>query len=75
MLRKSAIAVCTLVSLGAAALVPTTASAAPFTAWHGGIGLGLGIGSTLMLSGVPYYNCWRWVRTPLGFWSKTNVCY
>jgi len=80
MLRKLSLALVAAVSLGAAALAPTSASA--WGGWHGGWHHGWG-GPRVFVGGPAYYNyryggCYvrRLVPTPFGpRWRLINRCY
>jgi hypothetical protein len=73
MFRKTAFAITTVAALGAAALVPTEASAKGFKGgW--GWGLGVGLAGVAITSAVIADSCYRWVRTPYG-WARANLCY
>ena len=81
MLRKLSLALVAAVSLGAAALAPTSASA--FGGWHGGWHHGWGgprffVGAPLFAYGYGYGGCYvrRLVPTPWGpRWRLINRCY
>jgi hypothetical protein len=72
MFRKTTLVLATVAALGAAALVPTEASARGFRNW--GWGLGIGLAGVAITSAVIADSCYRWVRTPYG-WARANVCY
>ena len=83
MLRKLSLAFVAAVSLGAAALAPTSASA--WAGWHGGWHHGWG-GPRLFVGGPVYYGAYgygyggcyvrRLVPTPWGpRWRLINRCY
>lgn len=82
MLRKLSLALVAAVSLGAAALAPTSASA--WGGWHGGWHHGWG-GPRIFVGGPSYYGynygyggCYvrRLVPTPFGpRWRLINRCY
>jgi hypothetical protein len=80
MIRKTIFAVATIAAIGAAALIPTEASAGG--GGKGGKGgghhhhglWGLGLGLALSAPLVYGYSCWKWVETPYGF-RKVNICY
>jgi hypothetical protein len=85
MLRKLSLALVAAVSLGAAALVPTSASAWTggwHAGWHGGYHRGWG-GPRFFVGGPAYYGygyggCYvrRLVPTPFGpRWRLINRCY
>jgi hypothetical protein len=88
MLRKLSLALIATVSLGAAALAPTSASAwvGPHGGWHGGWHHGFG-GPRFFVGGPVYYGygyndgyggCYvrRLVPTPFGpRWRLINRCY
>jgi hypothetical protein len=66
MFRKTLVALAVTATLGAAALVPTTASA------HG---WGWGRGVHITLGGPDYaYSCVQWVRIGRNLWTKQYVC-
>jgi hypothetical protein len=75
MFRKAAFALAAVATLGAAALVPTTASAK-----HFGFGF-RGFGLTVVTPGYygVYNGCWRyrWIETRSGLIVRklVNVCY
>jgi hypothetical protein len=77
MLRKVTLGLIAAASLGAAALIPSAASAHGFHHWgHGwGHGYGLGFGNLYINTGVS--DCYRqqWVETRRGMRLRTvNVC-
>ena len=72
MFRKTTFAIVTVAALGAAALVPTEASAKGFRHW--GWGLGVGLASVAITSAVIADSCYRWVATPYGL-VRRNFCY
>ncbi len=84
MLRKLSLAAVAAVSLGAAALAPTSASAF-YGGWHGGWHHGWGWGPRVFIGGPGYYGgyygyggCYvrRLVPTPWGpRWRLVNRCY
>jgi hypothetical protein len=85
MLRKLSLALVAAVSLGAAALAPTSASAwgGPHGGWHGGWHRGW-VGPRVFVGGPGYYGygsyggCYvrRLVPTPFGpRWRLINRCY
>jgi len=72
MLRKLTLTLAAAAALGAAALAPDAASAAPWRHWHGGW---YGFGP---YTGPVYSSCVvrQWVRTPWGPRLRwVNVCY
>ncbi len=77
MLRKFSLAAVAAVSLGMAALAPTSASA--WDGWHGGWHRHGGWwGPRVYVGGYRYGGCYvrRWVATPWGpRWRVVNVCY
>ncbi|TAI63200.1 sulfur globule protein precursor [Bradyrhizobium sp. Leo170] len=82
MLRKFSLVALAAASLGAAALVPTSASA--WDGWHGGGHRGWGWGPRVVVGGPAYYGgpayggCYtrRLVPTPWGpRWRLINRCY
>jgi hypothetical protein len=79
MLRKSILALATCVTLGAAALSPTTASAHGWGGWHGGWhGGGWYRGPIVRVYGPGYGGCMvrTWVPTPYGPALRwVNRCY
>ena len=73
MIRKTVLAVAAAGALGAAALVPTSASA---WGWHGGFGHHWGYGPHFGF--YAYDGCIRdrWIPTPYGpVLRRVNVCY
>jgi hypothetical protein len=75
MIRKTLIALAATATLGAAALVPTAASAKHFG--HGGWGHGWGHGwnrGGIVLVGPSYSDCIRYVRVGYRAWRPVNVC-
>ena len=73
MLRKVTLGLIAAASLGAAALIPSAASAHGFHHW--GHGYGLGFGNLYINTGVS--DCYRqqWVETRRGMRLRTvNVC-
>ena len=79
MLRKTMLAVATCVTLGAAALAPTSASAHWHGVWHGGWHGGWYGGPVVRVYAGPVYGgCMvrRWVYTPYGPVLRwVNLCY
>jgi hypothetical protein len=80
MLRKTILALATTVTLGAAPLAPTAASAhLGGGGWHGGWHGGWGHGPVVTVyAGPGYGGCMvhRWVYTPYGPALRwVNVCY
>jgi hypothetical protein len=87
MLRKLSLALVAAISLGAAALAPTSASAwgGGHGGWHGGWRHGWGGGPRFLVGGPTYYGyndgyggCYvrRLVPTPFGpRWRLINRCY
>jgi hypothetical protein len=76
MIRKTFIALAATVALGAAALVPTAASAKHFGGGihrHGGWGHGWGYGGIYVV-GPGYSDCVQWVRVGYRTWRKMYVC-
>ena len=79
MLRKTFIALATTAALGAAALVPTVASAKPMGGGfhHGGFGHGWGHfwrGGVVVVGGGYDYDCIKYVRVGYRLWRPVNVC-
>jgi hypothetical protein len=79
MLRKTILALATSLTLGAAALAPTAASAHWGGGWHGGWHGGWGHPFLRVYAGPGYYGgCMvrRWVPTPFGPQLRwVNRCY
>ena len=80
MLRKTILALAASVTLGAAALAPSSASAYWHGGWHGGWHHGWWGGPVVRVYGGPYFygGCMvrRWVYTPYGPALRwVNRCY
>jgi hypothetical protein len=83
MFRKLSLALAAAVSLGAAALAPTSASAGWHGGWHGGWHHGWGgprffVGGPVYYGGYGYGGCYvrRLIPTPFGpRWRLVNRCY
>ena len=78
MLRKTMLALATCVTLGAAALAPSSASAHWGGGWHGGWHGGWGGPIVRVYAGPGYGGCMvrRWVYTPYGPALRwVNRCY
>jgi hypothetical protein len=75
MFRKTAFALATVAALGAAALVPTEASAKGFKGgWgHHGWGWGAAGAAALITSAAIASSCYRWVETRYGM-ARVYVC-
>jgi hypothetical protein len=63
MFRKTAFTLATVAALGAAALVPTEASAKGFKGGHWGWGWGAAGAAALITSAAIASSCYRWVET------------
>lgn len=77
MIRKTLIALAATATVGAAALVPTAASAAHFGIHFGhgwGHGWGYGWGPRVVVVGPTYTDCIQWVRVGYRTWRRMNVC-
>ena len=75
MLRKTVFALATIGAIGAAALIPTEASAGGFKGFHHHHGWGWGFGAAaLITSAAIASNCYRWVETRSGDVVRVNVC-
>jgi hypothetical protein len=78
MLRKTVFALATIGAIGAAALIPTEASAGGGGKGfhhHNGWGWGWGFGAAaLITSAAIASNCYRWVETRSGDLVRVNVC-
>jgi hypothetical protein len=76
MFRKFALVLGTTVTIGTAALIPTSASAHGHHGhWHGGFGWGGGIYAPLYVSSPDCYIVKRVVDTPLGLQvRRITVC-
>ena len=76
MIRKTLIALAATATLGAAALVPTAASAAHFGFGHGWghHGWGYGWNRGIVVVGPTYSDCIQWVRVGYRTYRRMNVC-
>jgi hypothetical protein len=70
MLRKIVLAIATTAAVGAAAFIPTAASAKHFG--HGGHGFRGGFGITIVDTADSA--CWQWVKITRNTYKWMNVC-